>query len=209
MQSNKVEALYISKGLSGAEIADRLNLPIRQVYRILEKNNVQRRRSSESNNLGFLRKSPTFKIKTSMNDDERILLTAGIMLYWAEGWKDKKKNLLDFANSNPLMIKIYVSFLRNICGVREDKLRIYLYCYANQNPLKLKKFWSGVTMVPLSQFTKPYIRMDFQESKIGKMPHGLIHVRYADKKLFLQLEKWHEDIVRKWAGTEVVKPGTL
>lgn len=209
MQSNKVGALYIGKGLSGIEIANRLNLPIRQVYRILEKNHIQRRRSSESNSLGFLRKDPTFKIKTGMNNDERVLLTAGIMLYWAEGWKDKKKNLLDFANSNPLMIKIYVSFLRNICGVMEDKLRIYLYCYANQNPRKLKKFWSGVTKVPLSQFTKPYVRMDFQESKIGKMPYGLIHVRYADKKLFLQLEKWYEDIVRKWAGTEVVKPGTL
>jgi len=45
--------------------------------------------------------------------------------------------------------------------------------------------------VPVQQFTKPYVRKDYKIEKIDKMPYGLVHIRYADKKLYLQIEKWY------------------
>ncbi len=85
---------------------------------------------------------------------------------------------------------IFLKFLRSICGVDENRLRVQLYCYANQNVEALKSYWSEVTRIPLNQFIKPYIRQDFSETKKNKMKYGLIHIRYSDKKLFLQVQNW-------------------
>jgi len=49
--------------------------------------------------------------------------------------------------------------------------------------------------VPANQFTKPYVRTDFQESKVDKMPHGMIHIRYADKKLLYLIK----ELIKKYS----------
>lgn len=117
----------------------------------------------------------------------------GVTLYWGEGYKAGQAHGIDFANSDIKMIQVFLKFLREICGVDEKRLRIYLYCYSNQNPPGLVRFWSKVTGVPKDQFTKPYIRKDFRLEKKDKMPYGLIHIRYSDKKLFLLIKKWIEE----------------
>ena len=190
----QIKRLYVGKKYSGVEIAQQLNLPVRQAYRILEKAGVMRRKTHESNALRFERQEPSFTLPKHFSALDKLLLTAGIMLYWAEGASHKNRCLLDFANSDPEMIKIYLVFLRRVCGVDERRLRIYLYCYANQNTEKLKRFWAKITGVSLRQFTQPYIRKDFKKEKEGKMPYGLVHVRYADKKLYRQFETWQQKI---------------
>ncbi|MBI1956887.1 MAG: hypothetical protein HYS44_00295 [Candidatus Niyogibacteria bacterium] len=190
----QIKRLYVGKKYSGVEIARHLNLPIRQVYRILEKASVRRRKTHESNLLRFERQAPSFTLRKNFSTHDKLLLTAGIMLYWAEGASHKNRCSLDFANSDPDMIKVYLVFLRRVCGVDEGRLRIYLYCYANQNIEALKRFWTKITGVSLRQFTQPYVRKDFKKEKEGKMPYGLVHVRYADKKLYRQFEVWQQKI---------------
>ena len=95
------------------------------------------------------------------------------------------------------MIKLFLKFLRNICGVDEKRLRVQLYCYSNQRIEDLKKYWYKETDIPISQFIKPYVRNDFLPEKIGKMKYGLVHIRYADKKLLIQIGKWIEQYCKK------------
>ena len=122
-----------------------------------------------------------------MNKEEEKLKILGTTLYWGEGYKTNTAFGVDFANSDSEMIRIFMNFLRKICGINESKLRIQLYCYSNQHPTKLVSFWSKITKIPRKKFIKPYVRKDFKESQIGKMKNGLIHVRYHDKKLLIQL----------------------
>lgn len=197
--------MYSEGGLNGPEIAVKLSVPVRQVYRILVRNGIIRRTTVESNSLRFLKQKPSFSIKAKLANEDQFLLVAATMLYWAEGTKNAKRHVIEFSNSDPQMIKIYLHFLRKICGVCEEKLRVYLYCYANQSAIYLKKYWSRVLQIPLQQFTKPYIRKDFRKDKINKMPHGLVHLRYADKKLYIQIEKWHNEIINNFcAGDRAV-----
>lgn len=134
----------------------------------------------------------------------------GVTLYWCEGYKTERSTTVDFANSDPQMIAVFTKFLRTICGVSEKRLRVYLYQYSNQNTDMLIRFWSRVTSIPPCQFTKPYIRRDFREDKKDKMPHGLIHIRYHDKKLLLLIKEWIEEYKNHFCvGTEVVKRGAL
>lgn len=85
------------------------------------------------------------------------------------------------------MVKIFLATLRRIYNVSEERLRVLIYCYGNQNPDNLISYWSKALRLPHSQFTKPYIRWNYDERKKHKMPHGLVHVRYNDKKLFMQI----------------------
>jgi predicted DNA-binding protein YlxM (UPF0122 family) len=194
---NQVKKFYLSDGLSAREIGERLNVSIDAVFYFLRKNKIPRRNQAESNNARFVKKAPSFKIKEFLKADEKILKAIGATLYWGEGSKWDGEKIVDFANSDPAMIALFMKFLRKICGIDENRLRVYLYCYADQKPDELKIFWSKLTGIPKSLFYKPYIRKDFKEEKSGKMKNGLIHIRYNDKKLLLVLREWIKEIIKK------------
>jgi len=124
-------------------------------------------------------------------------------LYWAEGGKEVCRNgqwrgtSVNFANSDPKMVKLFLRFLREICGVNEQRLRVHLYCYANQDIDYLKKYWQEITNISLTQFIKPYVRHDFLPEKKDKMKYGLVHIVYSDKKLFLQIMDWINEYLRE------------
>jgi len=193
---NYIQKLYES-GLSAREIAADLNVSLDSIYYFFRKNNIKRRSAKENNQLQFQRKTPTFQVKKNLNESEKILKTAGIMLYWAEGSKWQNEKIVDFTNSDIKMVKMFLMFLRRICQIDEKKLRAYLYCYSNQDVDDLIKYWSGVTNIPIQQFTKPYIRKDYKSEKKGKMKFGMIHVRYGDKKLLILIKDWIKEFARK------------
>jgi hypothetical protein len=74
-----------------------------------------------------------------------------------------------------------------------------LYCYENHDVEALQKYWSNITGIPLKQFTKPFVRKDFNLKKLNKMPYGMIHVRYADKKLLDLIRSWIEEYSLKYS----------
>ena len=113
-----------------------------------------------------------------------------------EGSKWDGEKIVDFANSDPEMIVVFMKFLRNVCGIDESRLRAYLYCYANQKPKELENYWSKLTSIPQKFFYKPYIKKGFKAEKSGKMKHGLIHIRYNDKKLLLALREWIREVIK-------------
>jgi len=196
----KVKSLYYNKGYSAREVAEELKVSIDAVYKFMIRHGLERRTFEETNRIRFEKKPLSYCIKKKLTEREKRLKVAGIMLYWAEGANPNPQRrgwMIDLANSDPRMIKIFLRFLRVICGVDESKLRVYLYAYGDQNIKKLLKYWHNLTDIPLKQFTKPYIREDFSLEKSGKMKYGLIHVRYNDKKLLLQIMSWVDEHLKK------------
>lgn len=51
------------------------------------------------------------------------------MLYWAEG--SKKRNQLQFSNSDPAMARFFVDFLKKYFGLGGDEIRITCHLYAD------------------------------------------------------------------------------
>jgi len=197
---NLVKQLYYKEGLSTIEIAKKLKITPWIVQKFMVRNRLPRRTFSEANAERFRKQPITFLLKQNLSPKERELKIAGIMLYWAEGGKPNPESrtwTVDFANSNPQMVRLFLEFLRKICGVDESRLRVLLYCYADQNIETLKRYWNKITEIPVKQFTKPYIRKDFLLEKSGKMKYGLIHIRYNDKKLLLQIEDWIKKYLEK------------
>lgn len=183
---DKIKKLYYKELFSMSEVAKRLNISIDSVVYLMRKNNLRRRTFSESNQIVFKNKPLSFRQKNNRSLKNKELEIAGLMLYWAEGYKSNKSAGIDFANSDPRMIKVFINFLRSSYVLDESRFRVLLYCYSNQDTESLINFWSKLTNIPKSQFTKPYIRNSFR--KDGRiMEHGMIHVRYGDKKLLIDL----------------------
>ncbi len=188
-----------------------LGASIDAVCYFMRKHQLKRRNGSENSTLLFSRKPLSYKVKNKLSTSDLELKIAGSVLYWAEGYKTIKSNGIDFANSDQDMIVIFVSFLRKICRIDAKRLRVLLYCYSNQNPAKLVDFWSKLTKIPKSQFTKPYVRKDFRLDKKDKMKMGMVHIRYSDKKLWLQVMQWIKEYQQKLlrVGGGVVNRTTL
>ncbi len=185
--SKKIVTLYTTESLSAREIAEKLGITMRSVYYNLAKSSVPRRSPQEQNRISFIKKPLSFSIKQKLSSKERDLFILGLSMYWCEGFQTEKAHSVDFANSNPKMITLFVRFLKTICQVDKRRLRCYLYCYSNQNVDKLISYWSKISGISREQFTKPYVRSDYRLDKINKMPYGLLHIRYSDKKLLIAI----------------------
>lgn len=169
------------------QIADRLGLSIDAVVYFMRRYGLQRRTAVENNKIIFEKKIPSFRERKIVSLKQRELKAIGAVLYWGEGYKSEKSGGIDFANSDPDMISMFLKFLRGIYQLDESRFRVLLYCYSDQNFRDLIRYWSDLTRIPAAQFTKPYIRNDYRE-KGRKMERGLVHIRYSDKKLLRNIK---------------------
>src|SRR5206468_2030516 len=88
------------------------------------------------------------------NLTERDLLIAGTALYAGEG--SKTDGGVKFANSDPRMISLFCTWLRQFFEPDEARLRAHLYLHQGLDLERAISFWSEVTAIPASQFNKPY-----------------------------------------------------
>ncbi|PIP87194.1 hypothetical protein COW81_01580 [Candidatus Campbellbacteria bacterium CG22_combo_CG10-13_8_21_14_all_36_13] len=181
-----VREMYNTQNMSMQDIATKLNVSLDSVVYFMRKHKINRRNTSDTNRYKYTLQTPSFSLNSDTTNEKLLIILA--MLYWAEGYKTEKANGLDFANSDPDMIKTFITALRSVYCLDEGRLRVLLYCYQDQNVKDLISFWSCHTCIPEAQFTKPYIRKDIKDGG-RKMPYGLIHIRYYDKKLLIELKK--------------------
>jgi predicted DNA-binding protein YlxM (UPF0122 family) len=131
-QLERVRLLY-KEGLSVRELSEKFEMSLDAMFYIFRKHQIPRRSASERNQTFFERKANSFRLKDNLTEKEKNLKTAGIMLYWGEGSQWQGEKIVDFANSKPEMVKVFLAFLRQVCGIDEKKLRIYLYAYSDQD----------------------------------------------------------------------------
>ncbi len=186
--AKQIRTLYWVSGLSASEIGKRLQLTQWQVFKRMKKYRIPRRSQAKTHKIQFLRSPLSYSKKKLLTKEEKLLHLAGLMLYWAEGSK-RNKYCVDFANSDERMLTLFLEMLRKIYGVKEKKLRILIYCYANQKPPQLVKYWSNLLKISKSQFTKPYVRQDFNVNNPRRMTNGLVHIRYNDMRLLLEIKR--------------------
>ena len=188
-----VKKLYYQDKLPMKQVANELGVSLDAVVYFMRKQNLLRRTLREDSVVRFAKKLPSFTLIKKLTKRQEVLKIIGVTLYWGEGYKTEKSNGVDLANSDIFIITIFLSFLREVCGIDERRLRVLLYCHENQNQETLIHFWSKKTKIPKSQFTKPYVRKIKEYGTIRTMPYGLVHIRYADKKLLTVIKKWIEE----------------
>lgn len=130
------------------------------------------------------------------------LLLIGVALYWAEGYKKQDKlptPSIDFANSDPDMIFLFLRFLREILQVPEDKLYVSIRIHPNVDEKSAINFWSQVTNIPKERF---HIITQISRASQGKrpkysLPYGTLDLRVHSRQKFFQIKGWIDGLIRQ------------
>ncbi|XOB41097.1 MAG: helix-turn-helix domain-containing protein [Candidatus Nealsonbacteria bacterium] len=120
---------------------------------------------------------------------KRDRFIAGVSMYFAEGEKGDKH--VAFSNSDSRSIKFMMSWLREFCKIPEAKFRGSIYLHDNLDEKKAKKFWSKLTKIPLSQFTKTYIvKNNPNRLRKTKNIYGVFRIRISDVNIQRKIIGW-------------------
>lgn len=119
---------------------------------------------------------------------ERELMLIGSALYWGEGSKSERMTStpLDFSNSDPLMVSVYMKFVRQVLKVPEERIRAGIHLYPSTPVDKAREFWSETTGLPKDRF---FIINQISRSSQGKrpfnmLPYGTIAIKISSRIQF-------------------------
>ena len=108
---------------------------------------------------------------------DRDLFVAGIALYAGEG--SKGRGSVQFPNSDPRIIVVFLAWLRRFFDVDESRLRVWLYLHENLDLSMAIEYWSTLAGIPPSQFGKPYRAEPDPSIREAKHPLGCPAIRYS------------------------------
>lgn len=115
---------------------------------------------------------------------DRDAWLAGIMLYWAEGSKQKETNVsvaVKFSNSDPIMLRFFIIWLKKYLKVSDDEIVFEMFIHENFKEKKddFINYWSKTLNYPVSKFDKLYYKrhkVNTKRKNIGTSYHGQLSI---------------------------------
>ena len=129
---------------------------------------------------------------------KKELLLIGAVLYWGEGTKSERNAAsLTLSNSDPLMISVYMRFIREILKIPEEKIRAGIHIYPSISGDEAKKFWSKTTNLPENRF---YIITQVSRASQNKrpfniLPFGTVVIKINNRQQFYKVKGMIKGIV--------------
>lgn len=167
-----------------------VGLSKKQKQRLTEKKLASAKRGAlKKHEMRLLKTDAIFKeaIKDITHISKRELFLIGIALYWAEGSKEKEHDPgsgIQFSNSDPAMIKIFIHWLTDICVLPRERIGFSIYIHENHryNLRPVIAFWSKQTRFPQSAFKQIYFKRHNPKTtrkNTKDLYHGLLRVRVS------------------------------
>lgn len=157
---NIAKELSVSKGTVSLWVQD-VVLTVEQLGNIrkqwiksTEKGRLKGSQMQRQRRLGLVEKMDKIGQKRFKTLADSESFVAGVALYWAEGSKKTRK--LELCNSDPKMIKFMIDWFGKYfdLDISRFSARISINEIHKKREEIIKKYWSEVTKIPLSQFRK-------------------------------------------------------
>ncbi len=188
----EIVSLYVS-GKSAAEIGKELGISWRKVIYLMDKHGIKRRSRSEAIYCKHNPNGDPFKIRKQLTIEQERLKAIALGLYWGEGSKYNPISIR-LTNSDPSLLRTFIKFLREVCGVNAEKIRLWLIIHPDISSEKAEEYWSYQLNVPLSQFSKTIV-IDHRGNGTYKKKsiYGTATVCVHNMKLRQIIQRWLED----------------
>ncbi len=108
------------------------------------------------------------KYVDKLSSKEKILILSA--LYWGEG----NKKDFSLTNTDPNLIRIFISIIRENFNITSDKLRVSIRIYEDLSKDECLSFWSKVVGISANQFVNVNV---LKGKKSGKLKYGMCRVR--------------------------------
>jgi transcriptional regulator with XRE-family HTH domain len=109
-----------------------------------------------------------------MSADQLDLFALG--LYAGEG--AKTPGAVSMANTNPLLLRLFVDWLRRSFEIDEDRLRARLYLHDGLDLEAATAYWSAATSIPERQFQRAYRAVADPSRRHTKHERGCLTIVY-------------------------------
>lgn len=131
---------------------------------------------------------------------DRDIMLIGAALYWGEGYKNFKKGTyehINFANSDPDMIRVFLMFLKRVLNIASSDLKAHIFLYPGMDQKKAIRYWVAITKIPRDHF---YIYEGVSKSSKKKrpqnlLPYGTIQIRLIRRKEFFKIRGLIDGII--------------
>jgi len=131
---------------------------------------------------------------------QKDLLLIGTVLYWGEGAKSERGSVaLNFSNSDPDMVSVFMRFIREILKIPEERIRAGIHIYPSISEDEAKKFWSKITKLPKERF---YIITQISRASQNKrpfniLPYGTLAIKINNRQQFYKIKGMIRGIINK------------
>lgn len=135
--------------------------------------------------------------------DPVVLELALALLYLGEG--SKKKIGTSLGNSDPMILKFFISVLRTVYRVDISRIRCELHLRADQDIDTLKQYWSHELGLPLENFTYASLDKRTRGSKTYSTYKGVCDVRCGSpaiqRRLIFLSTFFCKKVIRDYLGS--------
>lgn len=184
MDKAELMQLYEVEKLSANDIALRKQCSVHKVNYWLEQHNIQKRTISDALYVKLNGDNKKYTILTTRSREQERLYGVGVGIFWGEGNK-RCPNAIRVGNSDPVLIKTFMRFLVEICGVSFQALRFSLQLFTDIDEYEALAFWQKQLKITRKQIMPTVNRI--KSGKIGtykvKNQYGVMTVYFFDKKL--------------------------
>ena len=108
----------------------------------------------------------------------------GCMLYWAEG--AKIRSTVNFVNSDPQMMLVWMQFLRQELQVEDDRVRIHIHVHDEANIPAAEAYWTDLLDLPMSCVKKTMVK-DGSDTRHNTLAYGVCSVRVYSTELAMHV----------------------
>ena len=115
------------------------------------------------------------------------IFISGLTIYWGEGDK-LSRYIIKVANTDPRMIRVFVKFLHEICGIPKKAIRAYILLYPDLDPNKCKDFWIRKSGLSTKNFNKCVVIQGRHKTK--RIPYGVCYVSFGSTYLKEKMRVW-------------------
>lgn len=114
------------------------------------------------------------------------LATIGLILYWCEGSKREEDRRVEFVNSDPRMISVFMKYLRTR-QIDEARIKARMMIHTQDDELECREYWKRVTLLTDSNFISTVVK----SPSVSKRPlrYGTIAIRYNSVQLLRQMKE--------------------
>jgi hypothetical protein len=120
------------------------------------------------------------------------------LLYWCEGATNRDQRI-NFTNSDPDLVELFLKLLRNSFDLNEEKFRVIMHLHDYHNEAKQKEFWQEITSVPKKQFNQTHHKAHTKKQTREGYP-GCISLRYYDVSVSRELLAIADKFTEKITG---------
>lgn len=180
----------------------------------------EKQKFTEAKRLASLRGGEAKK-KQRVDNQNKILLNAkseirgisshelfllGVMLYWAEGAKEKEHkpgSMFEFSNMDPRMIQVFLVWLLRVCKIHKNMIifNIFLHQTHKYRVEEVRRYWSKITGFPIDNLSTIYWKknkIQTNRKNVGEKYYGVLKIKVKRSSgLVRRVAGWSEGIFEK------------